>query len=896
MNRYPPSSLVNDRYEVAAHPLIGGMGIVYLCLDREKDIPVALKTFKPEYLPDRDARDRFLREGTIWMDLGSNAHIVRCYGVENINYGTEVFLVLEQVTKEPGREDASLRSWLEHGRPLPIDQALLFALQIARGMRHVTSRIHGFVHRDLKPENVLVGTDKLTGTSINRLRITDFGLAHVLNNVGERSVNINKSDSPVVGNRTQLGRGIVGTPFYMAPEQWTGEPLSVATDVYALGCILYEMLAGRTLVRGNSIDELKFNHNNRKFGPMPSGLPEGVISTIKRCLSSDRRNRFRDWVQVATRFESAYQSLTGKTAPVEETAMALSRADQVALGWGYGHIGNSYMDMGKIETALSYFERMEAIGIAQKENLLEAGALNNLGVAYSELGQVQRAFEFHKRSLKIKYELGDSRAIMSSLENLGISYAKLGDTKRSIQACEDALILAREIGDRHAEGRVLSNLGVTYRDLHELQKALEYFEQALAIDQETNNSGGVAENLHNMADVYAKQGKFGPALHLVKEASQLWAEIGSPKVQKARILEGRIMNGSGESYRGQEDFHKAIECYDQALAIARETSDRKGEGATLNNFGIVYFSLGDNKRAITYYEQALAIDREIENMEGAAKIQFNMASVYSEEGDLTRALSLAQEASRILTTINSPNARQAQEFVLQLNETAKKQKAGFFGGLFRKDKNKEMVRLTQMGKKYLEDNLPENSIEVYEKALKIARDIDSQVFECAILYELGKAQEKLSDRRAAIELHERSLTVARKINDLVIVAENLLKLSQLYLLQEDYAHGVSTAQDAAQTLFKLGDSRAPGVQELAANLQSSLAQSKANQEAFTAFLNAASFVEMNMTVRKYPFMTNDDFIDEIERYIDKFGNQVPPERNSMYIQHFTWLKQIANKK
>ncbi len=163
MNLHPPGALIAGQYEVAGRPLLGGMGIVYLCLDRQTERPVALKTFRPEYLPDRDTRDRFLREGTIWVNLGSHPHIVCAYGVEHIGDGREVYLVLEQIAKEQGRQDASLRAWLTLGKGMPVEQALLIGLQIARGMRYAAEQVPGLVHRDLKPENVLVGADTLPG-------------------------------------------------------------------------------------------------------------------------------------------------------------------------------------------------------------------------------------------------------------------------------------------------------------------------------------------------------------------------------------------------------------------------------------------------------------------------------------------------------------------------------------------------------------------------------------------------------------------------------------------------------------------------------------------------------------------------------------------------------------
>lgn len=183
MNLYPPGSRIAGRYEVAGRPLIGGMGIVYLCYDQQEQRPIVLKTLKPEFLPDRAARDRFLREGDTWLKLGRHPHIVRAYSVERIGDGTGVYLVLELIAKEHGRDNALLRSRLIPGKPLPIEQVLLFALQVVCGMRHATTVIPGFVHRDLKQENLLVGSDKLTNPYIHRLCVTVFVLASILEGV-----------------------------------------------------------------------------------------------------------------------------------------------------------------------------------------------------------------------------------------------------------------------------------------------------------------------------------------------------------------------------------------------------------------------------------------------------------------------------------------------------------------------------------------------------------------------------------------------------------------------------------------------------------------------------------------------------------------------------------------
>ncbi len=108
MQNYPIGTKIGS-YEIVTPPQEGGMGAVYFCLDHNNGSrPVALKTFKPEFLPDRSARDRFLREGTTWVGLGSHPNIVRCHTVEYID--PVAFLVLELIAKEPDRQDASLRS------------------------------------------------------------------------------------------------------------------------------------------------------------------------------------------------------------------------------------------------------------------------------------------------------------------------------------------------------------------------------------------------------------------------------------------------------------------------------------------------------------------------------------------------------------------------------------------------------------------------------------------------------------------------------------------------------------------------------------------------------------------------------------------------------------------
>jgi len=664
MKTHAPGTRIGQ-YEIAGRPLMGGMGIVYLCLDHQEDRPVALKTFRPELLPDRAARDRFLREGTAWVDLGAHPHVVRCYRVLRID--PEVYLVLELVAKEQGRDDASLRAWLTPGQPLPVEQALLFALQIARGMKHATDAIPGFVHRDLKPENVLVGADRPSEASVNRLRVTDFGLAAVLQ---EAAPHITESTSDTEhGTRntehairnTQLTHGIAGTPVYMAPEQWQGQPVTAATDVYALGCILYEMLAGQRAVGGHSLAALQRAHCAGEVRPLPEGLPAAVSEIVTRSLAVEPGERYGDWGQVEAALAAAYEGLAGQPAPQPEPVALVSRAERVAAGWSYNAIGFSYLDIGKAEVAAGYFERAQEVGAQEGERRLEGAGLTHLGLAYAALGDARRAIGYYEQGLAIDREIGDRRGEGAALGNLGLACAALGDARRAIGYYEQCLTIHREIGDRRGEGADLGNLGSAYVRLGDARHAIRCYEQRLEIAREIGDRRGEGVALGNLGIVYLQLGDARRAIGCYEQALAIAREIGD------RRGEENALGNLGSAYARLGDAGRAIGYYEQALAIAREIGDRRGEGNALGNLGIAYKNLGDAGRAIGYYERALKIDREIGDIAGTATDSFNMALLHAQQGAPDRALPLAQEAARIFTQIGHTHyAQHARQLVAQI--------------------------------------------------------------------------------------------------------------------------------------------------------------------------------------------------------------------------------------
>ena len=176
MRVYTSGELIDNRFEVVQGPaeqphLAGGMGRVYLCLDQgDAGRPVALKTFHSGLeLPH--VREHLLREATMWAKIGHHPNIVRARGVHTTYGNAAIYILLDVVRKPDNKSSPSLRAWLEPTTALPLITSLRFALYIARGMKHATSRVPGLVHGDLKPENVLI--DFAENARINRFRPGD---------------------------------------------------------------------------------------------------------------------------------------------------------------------------------------------------------------------------------------------------------------------------------------------------------------------------------------------------------------------------------------------------------------------------------------------------------------------------------------------------------------------------------------------------------------------------------------------------------------------------------------------------------------------------------------------------------------------------------------------------
>ncbi len=249
---------LNDRYEL--HALIGegAFGCVYRGIDRRLARAVAVKVIKPWWSEDPEWVRRFELETQLLARV-DDPGIVRIFDVGHAPEG--LYYVAELVDGE------SLASRLACG-PMASWEAREVAEQLCRALAQAHAQ--SIVHRDVKPGNVLI-------SALGAVKVGDFGVAHI-------------ADASNVGASTT----IVGTPRYMAPEQADGRPATPATDVYSVGVILYEMLAGRPPFLGTSPAELALSHLQEPPPPLGSGVPEALRSIVDRALAKDPRDRYAD--------------------------------------------------------------------------------------------------------------------------------------------------------------------------------------------------------------------------------------------------------------------------------------------------------------------------------------------------------------------------------------------------------------------------------------------------------------------------------------------------------------------------------------------------------------------------------------------------------------------------
>jgi aminoglycoside phosphotransferase (APT) family kinase protein len=283
-------------YEIIELIGAGGMGEVYRARDLKLKRDVAIKVLPDAFSRDEDRLRRFQREAEVLASLNHPG----IAGIHELGESDDSrFLVLELI------EGDTLADRIRRGR-LPVPEAARIAKQIAEALEAAHAK--GVVHRDLKPANIKLTHD-------GKVKILDFGLAKIRESAG-----VDLSNAPTLS--MEAPGAILGTPAYMSPEQVHGENTDRLADIWAFGCVLYEMLTALRLFEGKTTAEVLANVLNSQpaWDRLPEDVPENIRRLLRRCLQRDRADRLRDVGDARLEITEA------QSAPVAEVHPSGSKA------------------------------------------------------------------------------------------------------------------------------------------------------------------------------------------------------------------------------------------------------------------------------------------------------------------------------------------------------------------------------------------------------------------------------------------------------------------------------------------------------------------------------------------------------------------------------------------
>jgi tetratricopeptide (TPR) repeat protein len=547
--RYRKGDTIGGQFLVH-QALQGGMGEVYLCLTLQDVTPCALKTFQQKYHFDPQSRALFNEEVSTWVALDQHPHIVRCFFLQDLD--NQPFMVLEWVAGEKGR-GTDLRGWLRRG-PLDLRLALDFIIDICRGLIHANEKQPGIVHRDLKPDNILVSQGRLA-------KITDFGLAMVAQRANLDLANDDAADNHTTHPQTRRAGGMVGTFPYMPPEQWQGAAVDARADIYAVGCILYELLTGQFPYTATTISGFRRQHEQAALPTLPgdSGLPPALNGLLAGCMAKRPDERFPDVAALLDAVTTLYRQQVGAEPRPQPEAGEFTAID-------YSNRGTTYQMLQKFEEALEDFNRAIAADPTDPEVYsARGGTYSSLGRFDEALADFTRAMELDPTFAPPYYNRGNLYIRMQWLDEA------LNDYTRAI-----------ELGP--ADVPFYVNRGSTYQMLERYSEALADYARAIDIDP------GHANTYYNRGHLYEKQGSIDAALADYSRAIEL-----DP-------IDYKAYNNRGDLYARLEQYQAALTDYIRAI----ECEPARAEG--YNNCGTIYLTWKRYDEALKYFTRAIELD------------------------------------------------------------------------------------------------------------------------------------------------------------------------------------------------------------------------------------------------------------------------------------------------
>lgn len=667
-------SALDQRYAIEREIGSGGMAVVYLATDRKHDRQVAVKVLRPELVVSLGA-DRFLNEIQIAARL-NHPHILPAFDSGNVD--GVLFYVMPFVDGE------SLRERLSREERLPVEDALRIAREVADGLEYAHGI--GVVHRDIKPGNILLSDEHAV--------IADFGVAHAVS---------------VAGNpRITEGGLAVGTPEYMSPEQAVGEPPDARGDVYALGCMLYEMLAGTPPYTGPTAMAVLAK---KAVAPLPSiravrpEVPVGLEQVLANALANAPAERYASAAELSVALEPAHLAAPAPPA----LSIAVLPFQNLSASADSDYLGD-----GIAEEIINALARIRALRVASRTSAFAFKGTQQdirhiggqLGVASVLEGSVQRADDrlrvtaqlidvasgYHRWTARYDRDMADVFAIQDEIAHSIVRALQVVLTDRERRTVFKAPVCDVRAYEYYLQGRQY------FHQAREksLQFARQTFSKAIELDPQFALAyAGLAEtcslyhlyyplsdtNLAMADEASLKALELDPQLPEAHAARAFTLfqmkriDEAEPEFQMAiqldpQLFEGRYYLGRARFQQGR--FDEAAQLFEEAAQVREDYQARyfaaqsieamngDAHAAYRRAFRVIeqHVELNpDDSRAVTMGAGALCrLGEGAKGLEWAeralvidpndAGVAYNVACVYAIAGEADQAIATLQQAVR----------------------------------------------------------------------------------------------------------------------------------------------------------------------------------------------------------------------------------------------------------
>lgn len=535
---------IGDNYQIEALIGEGGMSAVYKAQHKILKTTVAIKLIHNQLLNDKKSILRFQQEAKAAVDLHhQNICGVKEFGVDNSG---RPYLVMEYV------EGYSLQKILQENHKLSVEKSLRIVKQICEGLSFAHQ--NGVIHRDIKPANIVISDEKTP-----EVKIVDFGIAKLIRE-DESGPDLTKTGD------------VFGTPNYMSPEQCMGEKVSTASDIYSIGCVLYEMLSGSAPFASESYLGTLMKQVNDQADKI-SGIPDNVMQIVRRCLDKVPSKRYSDASELKEDIEAI---LTGNEISQKTLSMSKPSARNIDF------LAYALLVVVMIGTlSIFSFLRLQAglrdhspavsqsiqISPGKGYMLTTWGKLHkkaNQAIMSGEKDSAQLAFTYLKKAVESAQMKNPAKNELAYLYWEYGGASKLADKKiEGIRAYDKASQLAREIGN--------------YQIYRQLKLESANLELSLAKEQlQLENKNPALKNKSNLS--------FSKAISKFREV--LNSAQSRRKFDNAYIM--LLWNELGKAYLANNQQTRAADSFKRVLKIEENHS-----GDLFNHqFAIAHWKLG----------------------------------------------------------------------------------------------------------------------------------------------------------------------------------------------------------------------------------------------------------------------------------------------------------------